>query len=266
MLCVFDCETVPDVEILREIYDYSGSDLEVCQQAFNAQKEQSGSEFLPLVFHKIICISALFCDEFGRFKKIGNFAQKLENKGEREILNEFLNFLNKSNPRLVSFNGRNFDLPLIMLRAMKFNLCAEAYFEVENRELNKNKWVNYRTRYDETFHIDLLDSISQFGAARGNRLDTIAKMLNLPGKFDTHGDDVFRIFYEEKNLAKIEEYCQSDVLNTYWLYLKYQILQGNLTLGDYYEILNIFSASLEPQKSYTEVFKTAIEREIKQLK
>ena len=101
MLCVFDCESVPDVRLLREIYEYDGSDLEVCEMAFAKQKEATGSEFLPIAFHQIISISALICDDFGRFVKVGNFAHDSVDiaPNEREILGEFLRYLNKNNPK-----------------------------------------------------------------------------------------------------------------------------------------------------------------------
>lgn len=254
MLCVFDCESIPDVELLRELYDYKGDDIEVCNESFRAQMEKTSSSFLPLPFHKIISLSALICDDFGNFIKIGNYAQKIDSKDEKEILNEFISYLNKNNPKLVSFNGRAFDLPLIMIRAMKYNLSANSYFEQDNQILNKNKWDNYRTRYSENFHIDLLDSLSSFGVARNIRLDVICKMLNLPGKFDVNGDDVFKLYYEGE-FNKIDEYCQSDVLNTYWLFLKYQLLQGRITTKEYCNLLEVFFDKIPIDKSYSSIFK-----------
>lgn len=281
MLCVFDCESVPDIWLLNEIYGYRDEidneikangvndiniDIEVCERAFQAQEALNGSSFLPLTFHKIISISALICDDFGNFIKIGNYAQSVESRGEREILSEFINYLNKNNPKLVSFNGRAFDLPLIMLRAMKYNISAESYFESDNPKFNKNKWDNYRSRYSENFHIDLLESLGSFGMARNMRLDVVAKMLGFPGKFDTKGDEVYKIFYEEKNLSKIDSYCQSDVLNTYLVFLKYQILQGKINTSDYISLLEVFLDKIPKNKDYSEVFTTAIKDELQKLK
>ncbi len=288
MLCVFDCESVPDTELLREIYGYSGNDLEVCESAFAAQKEATGSEFLPIAFHKIISISALICDDFGRFVKVGNFGRESRRdsnkdskdlgesnadstadspylpKDECEILGEFLRYLNKNNPKLVSFNGRNFDLPAIMIRALKYNLNAESYFESDNAKHNKNKWENYRARYSENFHIDLLDVINSFGAARGIKLDVVCKMAGIVGKFDTSGDDVYRLYFAGEH-RKIDEYCQSDVLNTYWLYLKYQLLQGKIALFEYADLLNVFLDKMPKDRDYSEVFANALKKSLAEL-
>ncbi|RDU57481.1 3'-5' exonuclease [Helicobacter sp. MIT 99-5507] len=261
MICVFDCESIPDVELLREVYDYKGSDIDVCEIAFKTQESINGSSFLPLPFHKIISLSAVICDENCNFIKVVNYKEGLS---EQEIISDFLHYFNKHNPKLVSFNGRNFDIPLIMLRAMKYNLNASAYFEIQNPKYNKSKWENYRSRYSENFHIDLLDCLGSFGAVRAMRLDIVCKMANIPGKFDTSGDDVFRLYYENK-IQQINDYCQSDVLNTYWLFLKYLLLQDKINIEDYANLLNVFFDKIPQNKNYTDIFKDYITQELNRL-
>ncbi|MGX3010044.1 3'-5' exonuclease [Helicobacter sp. 23-1044] len=267
MLCVFDCESVPDSALLREVYGYSGDDLSVCKMAFAKQKEFSGSEFLPLPFHKIIMISVLECDDGGYFKRIGNFGydeadSAMPNEGK--ILERFLYYLNKQQPKLVSFNGRNFDLPAIMLRAMKYHLSAESYFETDNAAHNKNKWENYRSKFSENFHIDLMDALSSHGAVRGLKLDVVCKMAGIVGKFDMSGDDVWRLYFDGE-YQKIAHYCQSDVLNTYWLYLKYQLLQGKIALFEYADLLNVFLEKMPKDRDYSEIFESALRAEMEKI-
>lgn len=266
MICVFDIESVPDVEFLREQFGYSGDDYEVCLQAFKAQNEASGSDFLPIAYHKIISIASVVCDEYGSFQKVGVFGRKagVPNEGEIEkvTLEEFLKWFNKNQPKLVSFNGRGFDIPTIMLRAMRYNLQSLAYYEQDNPTFNKNKWENYRQRYSERFHTDLLDSLGHYGSVRGIKLDDVACMCGLPGKYDVSGGDVYEIYYKEKNLAKIDEYCESDVLNTYWVYLKYEILKGNMRIEDYVGILQDWREKIPQNKGYSSIFCDAITKEI----
>lgn len=263
-ICVFDCETIPDTTLLRRVYGYAGSDLDVCKAAFWDQKEASGSEFLPIMFHKVVAISAVMADEFGKFMRVST----MKGENEREILAKFINFINDHNPRLISFNGRGFDLPMIMVRAMRYNLSCPSYFESDNKELNKNKWENYRSRYDGRFHLDLLDHISDFRAVSGLKLDTLCASLNLPGKYDIHGDQVTELFFKGE-IAKINEYCESDTLNTYWLFLKYELLRGNLTKDDYASFLTIMSEFLLKncsQMSYVPIFCEAVETELARLR
>ena len=261
MICVFDIESVPDVELIREKLKLeSKSDIEVCEIAFSEQKEKTGSEFLPIYWHKIVAISSVICDDFGNFIKVGNFGKQ---GGEKEILQDFLLFLNRKEPRLVSFNGRGFDIPTIMLRAMRYNLNAFGFYE--NETPTKTKWDNYRTRYSEKWHTDLLESLGHFGAVRNLNLDNVCKMLGIVGKYDVNGADVYRLYYENQDIAKINEYCQSDVLNTYWVYLKYAILKGELSLEDYGVILRGFTQNLPQDMGFSKVFQENIQKELQAL-
>lgn len=274
MICIFDIESVPDVEMIsKNLKECEGlSEIEICQRAFEDQRERSGSDFLPIYLHQIVSISSVIADEYGHFIKVGNFGKTntlvSDDNMEKSIIADFLKFINKSQPRLVSFNGRGFDVPTIMLRAMKYNLSAYAYYEQDNSAFNKNKWENYRQRFSERFHTDLLDSLGHFGMVRNLKLDNVCSMLNIPGKYDMSGDQVYKIFYDKSQemqarIDKIDEYCQSDVLNTYWVYLKYELLKGQITLQDYLNVLDEFGEKIPENMGYTSVFKEAIKKEIK---
>lgn len=283
MICVFDIETVPDIELVRQYYelDSSLSEVEVCQHAFSAQKEKSGSEFLPIYWHRVVSIASVICDEYGKFIKVGNFGKKnaesTETKSnadsstfahladEKAILSDFLRFINSKEPRLVSFNGRGFDLPTIMLRAMKYNLSAFGYFESENASKTKNKWENYRARYSEKWHTDLLECLGNFGSVRNLNLDNVCKMLGIVGKYEVSGGDVYSLYYDKKDIEKIDFYCQSDVLNTYWLYLKYAILKDELRLEDYAGILEDFKEKLPKDREYSQAFIANINAELENI-
>ena len=229
-------------------------------RAMEIFKEKTGSEFLPVCFHRVVSISAVMADGFGRFLRVST----LDGANERDKIAKFLTFIEDFNPRLVSFNGRGFDLPMIMARAMCYDLSAAAYFETNDRDNNKSKWENYRSRYDGRFHLDLLDHISDFGAVRGLKLDHICTSVGLPGKYDVHGDQVLQLYYGGEQ-AKIDEYCRSDVLNTYWLFLKYELLRGKITKDDYLNYIAVMGEFLQKEcagMSYTPVFCDFIEREL----
>ncbi|CZE47038.1 3'-5' exonuclease [Campylobacter geochelonis] len=279
LICVFDCETVPDTQSLlrvleKEVVDscYESSDTseekvlnhkKLSYKAMEVFKEKNGSDFLPVCFHQVVSISAVMADKFGKFLRVNT----IEGENEEQIITKFLKFINSHQPRLISFNGRGFDLPMLMVRAMRYNISAPAYFEVENREFNKNKWENYRSRYDGRFHLDLLDHISEFRAVSGLKLDNLCCALNLPGKYEVEGSQVLELFYDKKQ-DKIDEYCQSDTLNTYWLFLKYELLRGNLTLEDYASYLDAMSEYLLKERfgmSYTPIFTQFIKDELKRV-
>ncbi len=268
MLCVFDIETIPSVSLCKEHFQLEEDDaLKICERSFEKQKEKSGSEFLPLYLHEIISIAAVIGDDYGQFIKVGNFGQKHESKedftSEKELLEDFFKYFNEKQPRLISFNGRGFDMPLLTLKALKYNLTLDAFYNQEN------KWENYRARYSEQFHLDLMDSLSHYGSVRGLNLNGICSMMNIPGKFDVSGDLVHAIYYnphlsQKEKKGVIDSYCQSDVLNTYWLFLKYEVLKGALNKEQYLGLLSVFLEKFPKEKSYSSVFVNALEKEIRE--
>lgn len=259
MICIFDCETIPDIDLILQTFETSKEgELEIIQEALSHYETEKGSTFLPLPYHRLVALSAVIADEFGRFVKVGDFGEGSDE--EESIIRHFFGFIEEKNPKLVSFNGRGFDMPMLLIRAMKYNISFPAWFDQNNPMLNKSKWENYRQRYAEHFHMDLLDSIGSFGAVRNLKLDTLCTMAGIPGKYDVSGDQVLNLYYDDK-LDLIKEYCQSDVLNTYWLYLKYELLRGDLTLPDYYSFLQTMREKL-PHLGYHKPFSDAITSEL----
>ncbi len=257
MICIFDCETIPDINLVKSQFHIDGTDIQVTNEAFSLHEEKTGSSFLPVPFHQVVAISAVICNDFGKFEKVSS----IDGENEQEMIKNFLHFIDKHNPKLVSFNGRNFDIPMLMIRAMKYNLSCTAFYEKENKALNKSKWDNYRYRFSDRFHVDLMDHISEFGAVRGLKLDLLCSMMGIPGKFDVSGDQVHILYYENQ-LKEIKEYCESDVLNTYWLYLKYELLKGNILIEDYLSNLQTMKEKLNTTKSYTDIFTQGIDMEL----
>lgn len=252
-ICVFDCESVPDTELIRKTLGFEGSDFEVSVKAQQWQKEQSGSEFLPLPYHKIISICAVLSDNFGKFIRVN----KIDGQDEKEMIANFFNFIENYEPKLVSFNGKNFDMPVLVLRALKYNIKAATYLDTQS-----DKWNNYKTRFSELKHCDLLESLG--ANSRALKLDAICSMVGLPGKYDVHGNEVMNLFYQNE-FEKIHEYCESDALNTYMLFLKYEWIKSNISEEDYVNFLSCMQEFLREKKSnrsYIEAFIKACESEI----
>ena len=264
MICIFDCETVPDIELIRQNFEVEGlseaAAINKAQQLY--AEDHGGSTFLPLPYHRVVALSAVIADDFGNFIKVGDFGN--DSVEESAIIRHFFDFIEERNPRLVSFNGRGFDMPMLLIRALRYNFSFPAWFDQNNPQLNKTKWENYRQRYAEEFHTDLLDSLGSFGAVRNLKLDLLCTMANIPGKYDMSGDQVTELYFRGE-LEKIREYCQSDVLNTYWLWLKYELLRGRLTLEDYARFLETMKEKMPRDQGYYTPFAEAIDKELEQL-
>ena len=141
---------------------------------------------------------------------------------------------------LVTFNGRSFDLPVIEHRSLRYNLGSADYFST------RDKFNNYRYRYAPEFHFDIVEFLTNFGAAPKPSLDAVAKLVGLPGKTEMEGAEV-EGEYERGNLAGIAEYCMADVALTYFVFLQCQRMRGLLRPDPdaaYTEALEYFRAQL----------------------
>ena len=66
------------------------------------------------------------------------------------------------------------------------------------------------------------------GPRAGAPLHEIALLLGLPGKLGMKGSDVWSA-YRSGQIDEIRNYCETDVLNTYLIYLRFEQIRGNLT-------------------------------------
>lgn len=224
---VFDIETIPDVETGRKIYDLGASDklsdADVARVMFSKRREQTGeSEFLRLHFHKICAISVLLRQ--GDSVKVWSIGE-LESD-EADIIKRFYDGIEKYTPTLVSWNGGGFDLPVLHYRALKHGVAAPRYWDTGNDD-SSFKWNNYLSRFHSR-HTDLMDVLAGYQVRANAPLDEIAVMLGFPGKMGVSGADVWDEF-QAGNLQGIRNYCETDVLNTYLVYLRFELIRGNLT-------------------------------------
>ena len=222
---VFDIETRVDKELVKTVYDPENA-LTV-DQAYDTARdhilEQSGqkSDFFPVPYHIPIAISTLQADENYRIQSLGCFG--VDRFSEMEVISRFWKIFESARQTLVTFNGRGFDLPVLETRALKFGIPIERYFT-----------GGYRgNRYSDTLHIDLCDYLSNFGAAfRRNSLDVLAKLIGLPGKYSIEGEDV-EYLYRQGRQKEINQYCVTDVLQTWILFLRVELLRGRLNPPNY---------------------------------
>ena len=236
---VFDIETVPDVELGRRLYDLEGlDDASVARVMFFKQQQARNSDFLPLPQHRIVVISMILRSREG----LSIFSLSEEGSDERQIVQRFYDGLERFTPDLVSWNGGGFDLPVLHYRAMRYGVTAARYWEVgeSDREFRYN---NYLGRFHWR-HIDLMDVLAGYQPSGRASLEQVALLCGCPGKLGMSGDQVWD-YYQRKELAAIRGYCETDVLNTYLLYLRFQLMRGVLDESRYREELAQLEAKLE---------------------
>jgi predicted PolB exonuclease-like 3'-5' exonuclease len=72
-----------------------------------------------------------------------------------------------------------------------------------------------------------MDYLADFGAAKPARLDVIAKLCGMPGKVGIEGKDVGPMVHAGR-IAEVRNYCLCDVAQTAAVFLRVQLLRGEL--------------------------------------
>ncbi|RPI59172.1 MAG: 3'-5' exonuclease [Lysobacterales bacterium] len=234
----FDIETVPDVELGRRLYDLGDlDDAAVAQAMFAKQRARKASDFLPAPQQRVVAISVVLRTRDG----LKIFSLGDEQSAERELVQRFFDGLERYTPVLVSWNGSGFDLPVLNYRALRHGINAHRYWEAgeSDRDFRYN---NYLSRYHWR-HIDLMDVLSGYGASGRASLDLAAQLIGLPGKLGIGGAEVWPA-YRRGEVAAIRDYCEADVLNTYLIYLRFQLVRGELDSASYQNELTVVETKL----------------------
>lgn len=218
---VFDIETVPDAELGRRL-GFEGDDFSVAEQMLAARAEESGSSFLPLEQHRIVAISTLLRN--GDQLKAWSLGSVEDT--EDDLIRRFFAGIEKLRPTLVSWNGSGFDLPVLHYRMLKHGVAAPTYWDSGERDRDF-RWNNYLNRYHAR-HVDLMDVLAAYQARGRASLEDVSSLLGLPGKLGMAGDRVFD-YWKDGRLAEIRAYCETDVFNTYLVWLRFQLVRGQLS-------------------------------------
>ena len=246
----FDIETVPDVELGRKLWDLDTelSDKDVGNAMMFRQQQKTGSDFLPLHMHRIVAIAvALRSGDSFRIWSLGD-----RDADEAELVRRFYAGVERYSPDLVTWNGSGFDLPVLHYRALKHGIQAPRYWEVgdEDREFRYN---NYLSRFHWR-HIDVMDVLAGFQPRGRASLDQVATMLGFPGKLGMSGDKVWSTWPND-GIDEIRDYCETDVVNTYLVYLRFEHMRGNLDdVGLEAEIERVRSTLAEAQATHFNEF------------
>ena len=218
---VFDIETVPHIDAIRALRDLPPdmSAAEVAEQAFQERREKTGNDFLPLHLHRVVAISCVLRDRDSfRVWSLGE-----PQDDEQVLIQRFFDGIEKYTPQLVSWNGSGFDLPVLHYRAMLNRVSAARYWDMGEYD-REFKWNNYISRYHAR-HLDLMDVLAAYQPRASAPLDEISQLLGFPGKIGMSGGKVWDA-YQAGKVDAIRAYCETDVVNTYLVYLRFQLMRG----------------------------------------
>jgi len=222
---VFDTESVADADLVAKLR-YPGESLQ--PQAAVARYRQElmakfESDFIPYTFQipAAIAVAKVSADY-----RLFDLVTLDEPEFRPHLMTEHFwrGWEKYGRPTLVSFNGRTFDIPLLELAAFRYGLSIPAWFNLYAKSFEQT-----RNRFNLESHFDLQEILTNFGSSRfTGGLNLAANLLGKPGKMDVQGDMV-QDMYEAGQLREINDYCRCDVLDTYFVFLRTQVLLGKLT-------------------------------------
>jgi predicted PolB exonuclease-like 3'-5' exonuclease len=237
-LFVFDIETIPDIDSVFNLTGNESLDVNLLRQSlkdYHLDVTQGKNDFLRQPFHKVVAISFAIFEidyvdnlEFYSLKDIRSGGDI--NSKEKDLILGFFKIIKKLKARLVSFNGRTFDIPVLKYRAMKYGISSEYFYKTGD------KWNNYNNRYSLDYNCDLLDAFSDFGSSARIKMHEVCSIFDFPGKFGVDGSKVDEL-YDLGKLKEIRDYCETDVLNTSLLYLRYALHIGKININGYNEAI-----------------------------
>jgi 3'-5' exonuclease len=212
-----------DIETVASTDDYGSLDERLKTQwarkaiFFKRERDQTDEEIyyeragIYAEFGKIICIAV------GKFIETESGELALKTKAyygdnEATLLSDFKNMVEKMDPtslKLCAHNGREFDYPYLCRRLLVNCIPLPATLNI----MGKKSW--------EVLHLDTLD-MWKFGDYKHyTSLDLLASIFNIASSKDgIDGSQVNAVYYREKNLAKIKDYCVRDVVVLAQLFLK----------------------------------------------
>ena len=214
-VCAFDLETIPCVESVGRLHGVPD-----CND--DKAADLLGSKFPKLPLHSVACIGALLAErveDHWQVRSLG--APHIGDRSEAELIAAFADRLHALRPTLVSFNGHGFDLPVLRYRAMVNAIAAPG--------LSARP---YYKRYDDSA-VDLCDLLSSFDSRGKMGLDDLCKVLGLPGKPEgVDGGEVWK-YVREGRIGEVSAYCETDIINTYRVWLRHELFRGALTQASF---------------------------------
>jgi predicted PolB exonuclease-like 3'-5' exonuclease len=211
----WDIETVPDLRGFAKANKLDGKTEDEIREAI-------GAKFPKHIYHSIVCIGALVASDKGShwaLEALG--APHVGDRTEKELISAFVAKIDALKPQLVTFNGSGFDLPVLRYRAMVNEVSAPG--------LSARPYFN---RYTEDA-LDLCDVLASFNPQCRASLDEISKVMGFPGKPDDIAGSEVESYFRDGKIQEIAAYCESDVINTYQVWLRHELFRGRLDQSKY---------------------------------
>ncbi len=239
----FDIETIPDVAGLRLLRgaDAASSDADVYAAEIADRAARNKSDFMPLHLQRVLVISCVFRGSRGL--QVRSFVD-LERDGTSEeagVIQSFFDRVNDHRPQLVSWNGGGFDLPVLQQRGLRHGVVAGRYWDMGDDD-REHRYNNYISRY-HLRHVDLMDLMAMYQSRANAPLDAMAKLCGFPGKLGMDGSQVYGAYLDGRR-DEIRRYCETDAMNTYLLWCRFEKMRGRFDEAGYQREIDLARAAV----------------------
>lgn len=232
---VFDVESVADGDLISRVR-YKNDKLSAnaaIEEFRNELVADGGRDFIPYTFQIPV---AVVIAKVSADLELVDLVSLDEPEHRPHVITEHFwrGWQGYRNPTWVTFNGRSFDIPLMELAAFRFGIQLKEWFN-----LNAKSFEQYRNRYNISSHIDLHEVLTNYNATwfRGG-LNLAANLVGKPGKMVVEGDMVQEL-YNQGELQLISDYCRCDVLDTYFVFLRFNVITGRIDLEREQELVTL---------------------------
>ena len=124
---------------------------------------------------------------------------------------------------------------------MVHGVVSARYWETGERDRDF-RYNNYLNRYHSR-HLDLMDLLAMFTNRANAPLDEMARLCGFPGKLGMDGSKVWDA-WRQGQVASIRDYCETDVANTWLLYCRFLLINGQLSPDEYQGEIALFRETI----------------------
>lgn len=213
MFFIFDLETIPDIDFIRDVLHEPELEEDKLLERASEELARNSSGFLPPMYHRMVSWVGLWIENTGGPKQKVAWSGKDEKEGLLKIFDAIGTYKDFG---LIHHNGKGFDIPVLTYRAMKHGLQMPV------------RMNDYDIRYRYSKHnVDLVDEFSNYGASSWPKLKHLGQLIGIPFKQTGEGNEVFAM-YKRGELDLIEHYCYEDVMATYIVWLYHEFTAGHI--------------------------------------
>jgi hypothetical protein len=181
-------------------------------------------QFAPPPYWQIVCVGVALVEADGALAKWAIIEDGATDEPTilRSTVSAITGRCARGGCAITGWNTRGYDMPVIAARCLRHGIPFHWYYGDNNA----------RRRHKHNDHLDLKDYLSDYGGAWSYGLNIAAKMIGMPGKMETSGNDVAGLFDAGK-LDVVRAYCLTDVIQTVAVLQRVLYIRGTISHDQY---------------------------------